>query len=343
MEIYWEQRWSYLPFDFDITPYIHKTGTNDVVVMADNTIKRGAWWAWGGGISRAVVLEANEPVRLVYQHISSVPDFENNLVNFSIKYKIENNGKSPMNVAVKSTIKGKEMLPETSLSIDAGKVEEVVVRFKRKLSDFDLWHFNSPNLYQLATDVAVDGKLQDQTVDNFGIRKFEVRGEQFYLNNSAVRMNGVNRVHDHPNYGNTEPDQLIAQDILDIKSLGCNFSRLMHAPPLSKNLLDFCDKNGFLLVEEIPVWGGDEDPNSFPDNPLTKQWIKTMIERDFNHPSVVAWSVGNELRNPDGDWEDKALTKEQYGYVDSMLDYVATLDSTRLKLMLVLLLIEKVK
>ncbi|WP_282144100.1 glycoside hydrolase family 2 protein [Cellulophaga baltica] len=318
----------YLPFDFDITPYIHKTGTNNVVVMADNTIKRGAWWAWGG-ISRAVVLEAHEPVRLVYQHISSVPDFDNEVVNFSITYKIENNGKSPMNVAVKSTIKGKEMLPETALTLDAGKVEEVTVTFKRKLSDFDLWHFDTPNLYQLATDVEVDGMLQDQTVDNFGIRKFEVRGEQFFLNNSAVRMNGVNRVHDHPDYGNTEPDQLIAQDILDIKSLGCNFSRLMHAP-LSENLLDFCDKNGFLLVEEIPVWG-DEDPNSFPDNPLTKQWMKTMIERDFNHPSVVAWSVGNELRNPGDDWDDKALTKGQYGYVDAMLDYVAIVDSTRLK------------
>ena len=163
----------------------------------------------------------------------------------------------------------------------------------------------------------------------FGIRKFEVRGEQFFLNNVAVRMNGVNRIHDHPDYGNTEPDHLVRQDMLDIKSMGCNFSRLMHAP-LSENLLNFCDSIGFLIVQEIPIWG-DDDPQAFPDNPVTKAWLKEMVERDFNHPSVVGWSVGNELRTPEGTWEDKALTPDQYGYVNSMLDYLDELDTTRLK------------
>ena len=318
----------YLPFEFNITKKIKKEGVNSVVVMADNTIKRGAWWAWGG-ISREVSLEANESVRIVYQHIASVPNFKTNEVAFSIKYKIENNGCSSKKVVVASKIEGMTKLDTKSVSLKAGEVKEVVIKFTRKLAEFKLWHFETPNLYRLTSELLIDENIQDVITDNFGIRKFEVRGEHFYLNNKAVRMNGVNRVHDHPDYGNTEPDHLIEKDLLDIKSLGCNFSRLMHAP-LSKNILDFCDKNGFLLVEEIPVWG-DKDPNSIPNNPLTKQWLKDMIERDFNHPSVVAWSVGNELRKPDTPWNDIVLTPDQYGYVDTMLDYVAELDPTRLK------------
>ena len=176
----------------------------------------------------------------------------------------------------------------------------------------------------------MDGFQVDKASDQFGIRKFEVRGEQFFLNNESVRMNGVNRVHDHPKYGNTEPDHLVSQDMFDIKyNLGCNFSRLMHAP-LSENLLDLCDSIGFLIVEEIPVWGYD-DPQAFPNNPLTKQWLTEMIERDFNHPSVVAWSVANELYDTAPGWKDKAMTSDQYDFVNSMLDYIDTLDATRLK------------
>ncbi|WP_163399672.1 glycoside hydrolase family 2 protein [Flavobacterium fluviatile] len=317
----------YLPFEFNIAPFLKLGESNSIIVMADNSYKRGAWWAWGG-ISREVWLVATEDLRFVYQHIASIPDFEKGEINFSIKYKVENNGTNSATAQILPKIKGIDVAP-VSVKINRNATAIAEIKFKRKLADFKFWHFDSPNLYQLTSELQVEGKKVDVTEDNFGIRKFEVRGEQFYLNNQAVRMNGVNRVHDHPKYGNTEPDGLIKKDMKDIQSLGCTFSRLMHAP-LSKNLLDYCDKNGFLLVEEIPVWG-DDDPQSFPNNPVTKKWMADMIERDFNHPSVVAWSVGNELRDAVADWDEKALTKDQYDYVNEMLDYVASLDTTRLK------------
>lgn len=317
----------YLPFEFDITEDAQIGRPNSLVVMADNTYKRGAWWAWGG-ISRNVALLADENIRMVYQHITSEPDFDKGSINFTIKYKVENKGNTPLTAHIIPQIEN-ILLDSLKIKIDKNATAISTLKFERNLSDFKLWHFNDPNLYQLTSQLMVGEKLADMTTDKFGIRKFEVRGEQFYLNNGPVRMNGVNRVHDHPDYGNTEPDHLIASDMHDIKALGCNFSRLMHAP-LSENLLKLCDSIGFLIVEEIPVWG-DDDPQSFPDNPLTKQWLKEMVERDFNHPSVVGWSVGNELRTPEGPWEEKALTADQYGYVNSMLDYVTELDTTRLK------------
>lgn len=318
----------YTPFEFNITDKVEFKKENSIVVMADNTYKRGAWWAWGG-ISRNVSLIANEDVRIVYQHITSEPDFETNKVNFIVKYKIENNGETKALAKINSKIEGVHS-DSLSIQVEANSTSVCYLKFKKSLSNIKLWHFNLPSLYELNSSILVSDIEVDSATDKFGIRKFEARGEQFFLNNEAVRMNGVNRVHDHPDYGNTEPDHLVKKDMFDIKyNLGCNFSRLMHAP-LPENLLKLCDSIGFLVVEEIPVWG-DDDPQSFPNNPQTKQWLKEMVERDFNHPSVVAWSVGNELRNTGNDWKTKALTKDQFGYVNSMLDYVNEIDTTRLK------------
>ena len=321
----------YTPFEFVVTDQINYGKENVLLVMADNTYRRGAWWAWGG-ISRDVALFRDNEVRIVSQHISAIPDFENQSVNFHIKYKIENNSSSTKNIQIVSEIIDvSESLKNASseLEVAANSVNEHQISFTEPLTKFKFWHFNHPNLYKLQTELKQKENTIGSKTDQFGIRKLEAIGEQLYLNNEVVYMNGFNRVHDHPDFGNTEPDNLVQKDILDMKSLGGVFSRMMHAP-LAENLLDFCDSVGYMVIEEIPVWG-DDDPQIFENNPLTKQWLKEMIERDFNHPCVVGWSVGNELRDTAGVWAEKTLTPDQYKYINSMLDYVAELDSTRLK------------
>lgn len=317
----------YTPFEFNITKNVSYNSENTIMVMADNTYKRGAWWAWGG-ISRNVHVKANHDVRIVHQHITAIPDFNSDLVRFRIKYTLENNGSEDLNVQINTEIpeiyKGAEVVIAKKRTTTFS-----TIAFEKPLSAVKLWHYDSPNLYKLNSSLHSNKTIIDSAKDAFGIRKFEVKGELFYLNNKAVRMNGLNRIHDHPDFGNTEPYSLLISDMADIKSLGANFSRLMHAP-LAKDLLRICDSIGFLVIEEIPVWG-DDDPQAFPNNPVTKKWMKEMVDRDYNHPSVVAWSVGNELRNPGNDWKNKALTRSQYLYVNDMLDYVKKIDSTRLK------------
>lgn len=321
----------YTPFEFVITDLVEIDQPNSLVVMADNSYQRGAWWAWGG-ISRDVSLIADEDLRILYQHISAMPDFENKKVYLSIKYKLQSQSLETINADLETVILDeRKQLNKVASKIKIGpqktKVHEV--KLVEELSGYHLWDIHSPVLYTLSSNLAQGSNVIDYAEDAFGIRKFEVRGEQFFLNNRPVRLNGVNRIHDHPDYGNTEPDALVLRDMEDIKSIGANFARLMHAPN-SENLLDICDRLGFLIIGEIPVWG-DNDPQSFPGNPVTKQWLKEMIERDFNHPCVVGWSVGNELRDPVVPWAEKTLTPEQYGYVNSMLDYVEKLDPDRLK------------
>ncbi|SHJ04689.1 glycoside hydrolase family 2 protein [Pseudozobellia thermophila] len=322
----------YTPFEFNITDQVRTDRPNSILVMADNTFRRGAWWAWGG-ISRDVSLLAHNDVRLVRQHISAVPDFDNGVVDFAISYKIENNSDTLQNLNIDPEILGpdhKSWQPETlEVTVAANETIEKVLTFKKELKEVELWHFDRPHLYVLNSSLVSNDQEVDTLSDTFGIRKMEAIGEQLFLNNEAVRLNGFNRVHDHRLYGNTEPEELIKRDIMDIKALGGNFSRIMHAPA-SENLLKFCDSIGYMLIEEIPVWGRGA-PNAIPNNPRTKKWLGEMIERDFNHPSVVGWSMGNEIGNPDGEWQDMTMTPDQYNYVNDMIDHVASLDSTRLK------------
>ncbi|QGY47506.1 glycoside hydrolase family 2 [Maribellus comscasis] len=323
----------YTPFEFNITDKLQYRKTNQLIVMADNTYQRGAWWPWGG-ISRDITLLCNEDVRMVYQHISAIPDFEENTVNFIIRYKIENKSNKDYEIDLATSISSNDddkWCKNNTVKVKANGITFTEIKFIENLSDCKLWQLENPFLYQLKTQLKVGKMVKHNLVDNFGIRKIEVRGEQLFFNNKPFYANGFNRVHDHPAYGNSEPDELIKKDIDDIIALGGRFSRLMHAP-LSKNILDYCDKVGYLIVEEIPVWG-KTDPQTFPDNPLTKQWLKEMVDRDFNHPCVVGYSVGNELGDSTQQWNSKtiSLTQNQFDYVNSMLDYLDELDTTRLK------------
>ncbi|WP_221409865.1 glycoside hydrolase family 2 protein [Reichenbachiella sp. MSK19-1] len=319
----------YTPFEFNMTDHIDWGQTNTITVMADNSYQRGAWWAWGG-ISRSVVLHADAPRRIVRQQITALPDFEQEKIFFSIQYTLENNSNQETTVQIQPHISTVKSQPTAvSLTVPAQQRGQIDTQWEANLDDYQLWELESPTRYQLTSELMVDGQLEDVVVDRFGIRRIEAKGEQLLFNNRPLRANGLNRVHDHPVYGNTEPDHLIAADMRDIMILGGRFSRLMHAP-LAENLLDLCDSLGFLLIEEIPVWGAD-DQQTFADNPLTRQWLKELVDRDYNHPSVVGWSVGNELRDSIPDWGHKTLTPGQLAYVNSMLAYLATLDSTRLK------------
>ncbi|WKX76627.1 hypothetical protein [Zobellia laminariae] len=169
--------------------------------MADNTFRRGAWWAWGG-ISRDVSLLAHNDVRLVWQHISAVPNFDKGVVDFAISYKIENNSAKAQNLTINTQVIGpdnKSWQPKTLETIIApNETTNKVLTFQKELKDVELWHFDRPNLYVLNSSIASNDQELDAVSDKFGIRKMEAIGEELYLNNEAVRLNGFNRVHDHP-------------------------------------------------------------------------------------------------------------------------------------------------
>ncbi len=307
-------RGGYTPFEFDVTKQL-QAGVNIVTVCADNTFRRGAWWAWGG-ISRDVTLIANDNMRLIRQHIFSETDLKAGTAQVFVEYKIANAGDSAQEVSLSSRIDGTaEAALTRTVTVAANSVTNVTASVALSRERVRLWHFDHPNLYTLTTRLTAGGQLHDEKSDRFGIRKVEVTKDSLLLNGERIRVCGFNRVSDSNTTGNTEPDSLVHQDVDLMKRAGANFARLMHSPQ-APNLLDYLNEKGFMIFAEIPVWG-EADPNMKPNNPLTEQWMREMIERDYNHPCIIGWSVGNEL-------------KQHYDYVDSMIKFTRTLDQHRL-------------
>ncbi len=305
-----------------------KDKPNTLVVIVNNEFSRGAWWSWGG-ISRNVYVTKYDDIKLNQFHVSAIPDFKTGLTTINYKSKIENLVPAHKNIDVEISF-NKNFIPTQKFnsSINASDLRTIAGTFSVPTKAVKLWHFDDPNLYTATINVYSDQKLIETKTVRFGIRKVEVQGTQFLLNNELIRAFGFNRVADHRSYGNTEPIDIIKRDIDDMKSMGCVLTRMIHHPQ-SPELLDYCDEKGMLIISEIPVWS-KFDPNSFSDNPMTKFWLDEMIERDFNHPCIIGWSVANEL-GIDEDWKEMKMSKEQFRYVSSMIRHIKErLDTTRL-------------
>ena len=320
----------YTPFEFDVTDIIQVGQTNTVALSANNEYGHGAWWHWGG-ISREVKLVRNNNQRIVRQHLVAEPNLKNGRASVTASLTLANHSGSAFSGTLTAMIpKCRTCKPiEKEVLIAANGEITKHLSFDLAPEEVEWWDVEHPNLYQLRTTLYSEatGNPLHTVVDRFGIRKIETRGSQLLLNGKAIHLNGFNRVADHRAYGQTEPDHLVKFDIDAMKAMGGNFMRIMHYPQ-APNLLDYCDEVGMLLIEEIPVWGKG-NPEIKPDNPLTKQWLREMIERDYNHPSVVGWSVANEIA--DGALEGRTMSPLVYDYVKMMIEYVHALDSTRLK------------
>lgn len=323
----------YTPFEFDVTQIVKPGDANVIALTANNEYRRGAWWHWGG-ISREVHLVCSNQQYIVWQHVTTEPDLETGRASVSVAVRIKNCSSREFRGSVDSFI---QLLPEGSqvevardhsISVAPNSEKSEHLKVVLDVNGVQLWDISDPKLYRIQTTLkASDASVIHAAQDRFGIRKIEAKGAQVLLNGKAVRLNGFNRVSDHWAYGQTEPDELVKFDIDAMKAMGCHFTRIMHYPQ-AKNLLDYCDEVGMLLIEEIPVWGKG-DPQLRPGNALSKQWLSEMIIRDYNHPCIIGWSVANEVA--DGELEGRQMSPSVYGYVATMIAHVASLDSTRLK------------
>ena len=306
----------YTPFEFDVTGIIKLGKTNTVTVCADSTYRRGAWWHWGG-ISRSVTLIANNDARIVWEHIRAEPDLATGTAKIFVRYKLANAGKKAVEVSLASTIGGiRDTALVTKATSPALGVTTVDLETTLPKERVRLWDFDHPNLYQITTQISAAGKIIHEQTDHFGIRKIELTGDRLLLNGERVRLCGFNRVSDSRKFGNTEPDELVHTDVDLMKCANANLSRLMHIPQ-APNLLDYLDEKGMMIWCEIPVWGSDDGFIKSSDLSLPQQWMTEMIERDYNHPCIIGWSVGNELRN-------------HFNYVSNLMAYTRTLDPHRI-------------
>ncbi len=332
----------YTPFAFAVTDLI-KEGENYLVIEVDNawdyTTIPGArfgdepkdllypWWEYGG-ITREVYLLETGKVFVDAQKIEAQPDLKSGKASVTVKTWLRNAGDIPASLTYtlallidNESVDIQQKIADKVLTLrpqtDTMLVREVILN----AAQVRLWHFDHPHLYQLQTSFQSQGQLAATYQARFGIRTIEARQGKLFLNGEPVRIGGVNRHADHPVYASLENDTVVQTDMTLIKKGNMLFSRLTHTPSTSA-LMDWCDENGYLVIGEAGNW--QMSPQQMADPVMRAKFARQMTElirRDWNHPSIIGWSVGNEYQawTPEGD----AWTKD-------MIHTAKALDTTRL-------------
>ena len=290
-----ENHSGFLPFQFDITDHLIYGEQNIITVLVNNLFKRGAIWNWGG-IRRPVWLEITDPVRLEYQHITAIPDLKNGTAQIDLKIVSSNrtHEDAPVILDINMSRNGSVVKSHQIKTTIPANTEEFVTIWSTKLpkSKVALWSSDFPNLYTSSVAIEKGEKPIHTISDRFGIRKIEVVGLKLLLNGESIRPVGFNVVPEDRFTGNTLPTERIKEDVDMLKELGVAFCRISHLP-LPKEYLDYLDEKGIMTFEEVSLWGKDIWVD--PEHPMPKEWLQRMVKEKYNHPSVVGWSVGNEI------------------------------------------------
>jgi beta-glucuronidase len=273
------------------------------------------WWHYGG-IVRDVSLVAQETAILRRQEIR--PKVEGTSASVANRVFVERTGS-----AGRLTVASRVLDPAGR---EVAKAEAAVagasaVALSMSVPDPKLWHFDRPQLYRMETRVVdASGSVLDRLEESFGIRTFELRERGLWLNGERVRLTGMTRHEESTQEGLAETRGTILYDWDDMKALNVVFTRPVHYPQ-HPDVLDYADRNGVLLVPEIPMWQFSEEQMKDPKVlSLAKQMMREMIEQAGNHPSVLGWSVCNE---------SATSTPGGVAYVKELAAHVRALDPSR--------------
>lgn len=292
--------YGYTSFYYDLTPYVQE-GENIITVRVDNSKQPNSRWYSGSGIYRNVWLVKMNKAHIQHwgiQAAASNVSSDSALIN--VKTSIENNDDKLIEGKLISILTNKENnvvgRTETFFSLGAGG--KSVLAQNILVVKPELWSITSPVLYKIHS-ILVEGEIQiDSLSINIGIRKIEFDvNKGFLLNDEKIKMKGVCLHHDGGCVGAAVPIQVWKRRLKLLKDMGCNAIRTSHNPP-APEFLDLCDEMGFLVMDEaFDEWKIGK--RKFGYYQYFDKWGKSdlisMIRRDRNHPSIVLWSVGNEI------------------------------------------------
>ncbi len=317
----------YTAFCCDLSPHLKFGEPNELLVRVDNSFNdtmlprmKSFDWANDGGIVRPVNLLLTPFVFIERMEVDAVPGEGNRAAKVAVRAVVRNSLASERSARVSGFICGEdaggvrfELAPREVKLPASGTV--TVALDEVEIASAKLWHFDAPHLYR--AEVALEGGGEEHRLaDTFGIRRFEARGRDFYLNGERVSLMGVERMAgSHPGFGMAEPTGWIEANHRDMKELNCVFTRVHWAQ--DRRVLEFCDRNGILMQEEVPAWG----PETFEKNSQEMQsqleqngleQLREMVARDRNHPCIVSWGLCNEVdgKNPKSREFAHAIAKE---------------------------------
>lgn len=316
----------YAGFRFGLNRYANFGGRNVLAVHVDPRRPEG-WWYEGGGIYRHVWLNVADPVHVrpwgTFAH-SDVKLGAQPSAAISVAATVDNTSGQPQMCVVKSEI----VAPSGRLYELAPMRVRIAANSSTDISSSlgtsapELWSIEKPQLYHLRTTVLRDGRKVDEVDTAFGLRSIYYDPNQgFFLNGKRVELKGTCNHQDHAGVGIALPDSLIDWRIKKLKEMGSNAYRCSHNPPAAE-LLDACDRQGMVVMDETRHLGDTESPKSGSGTGTSDlSELRSLILRDRNHPSVIMWSLFNE--------EGLQGTDEGAQIFTAMRDVVRKLDPTR--------------
>jgi beta-galactosidase len=298
--------YGYASWRVDLTPFIEFGGQNVLAIRLDNPPESSRWYP-GGGIYRNVWLLKTAPIHVGHWGTYvTTPEISPTSATVKIRVNVDNDTGSNAVVSVKHEL--------YELNADGSRGKLVAVTVPRNLavnphatqptevgvqiSAPRLWSLENPQRYVVVTYIHENGDTVDDYETPFGIRTIKFDADQgFFLNGKHVRLNGVCDHSDEGALGTAVNTRALERQVQLLKEMGCNAIRTSHNPP-APELLDLCDRLGMLVMDEsFDCWQKGKRPNDYHlifNDWHEKDW-RAELRRDRNHPSIILWSIGNEI------------------------------------------------
>ncbi len=308
--------YGYSSFAIDLTPFLN-FGQDNVIAVRLNPEPDSSRWYPGAGIYRNVWLVTTGSVHVAHWGTYvTTPYVSDSSATVVLRSEIINRKSEPARVTVETTIRdssdSRVAAQLVSVNIAAGQTQPSSQSLK--VANPQRWDIDRPYLYQAVTVVRSGDEILDQYTTPFGIRTIDFDHDKgFLLNGRKVKIHGVCNHHDLGALGAAVNRRATERQLQIMKSMGVNAIRTSHNPP-SPELLEYCDRLGLLVMDEsFDMWRVPKVKNGY--SKYFDKWAETdmrdLIRRDRNHPSVIMWSIGNEIpeqNRPEGAQTAKFLT-----------------------------------
>jgi beta-galactosidase len=302
--------YGYNGWRLDLTPYVDFGGRNQLAIRLDNPPESARWYP-GGGLYRDVWLVKSNRVH-VAQWGSSVttPQVSPDAASVAQRLEIANDGTAPASVTAATDIyvagpDGRRSgRPVARLALGGASIAPggtATLTGEGRIANPRLWGpppTQSPNLYVAVSTVRAGGRVVDTYETPFGVRTIVMNGQQgLVVNGEKVKIQGVNNHHDLGALGAAFNRRAAERQLEILREMGVNALRMSHNPP-APELLDLADRMGFVVIDEVfDSWQRKKTPLDFHliFDDWSEQDLRAMLRRDRNHPSVILWSIGNEV------------------------------------------------
>ncbi len=322
--------YGYISFECDLTPYL-KFGPDEniLTVRVDHSRFADSRWYTGSGIYRHVRLCVTDKFHIGHWGtFVTTPQVKADWALVNIETTIDNASgeKKPYSLELQIVAPDGQIVASRGASGTADVAGHLHVVQAATVERPQLWSLESPALYKLISRLKVDGKPVDETSTTFGIRTIRFDPDKgFFLNDKPLKIKGVCLHHDAGSLGAAVPEKVLERRLRLLKDLGVNTIRTSHNPP-APELLDLCDRMGLLVKDEafdeftptknkwVAGWNNGV-PGRYGYGEVFDQWavtdIQDMVLRDRNHPSIIMWSIGNEVDYANDPFSHDVLDKEE--------------------------------